>query len=917
MEVPNKKTMVSIFAGCVFLQMVCILALSANFLLAQTDTSRDTTMDIEISITENGDRKNFSAASNVPLENVIFHFDSNDSGIYLQFPYISSDTTATTTLTNWSLSLNDGDLMSSVDYNFYAMGSYEGTRYKSANNILIPADTIDDSNITLDSDLQIQFDSIPPASIYGENTISATTNIEPDSVEFKVMGPEDLIITGTQNSPTNYYFVWDTTNFPNGNYDVKTIAQKGTSRTYATFNVEVNNPDTASANTYDSTINDTADTIDDYINDTATDPLILTFTERFESPLFGDRQISISSTQEIHSCIFKIYGPIYAEFPMIKDDLAKHHLMLQTKDFPNGDYTIKVVAKNSVETAEVRLDIKIENQIAPEPDQPLTTEPTLDEPITMEPISDELVPRDPFYPTEPVEPDLIKPIPADYSNQPIPDSSTGPYHPELIPLQPEQPIIEITPECREKGFSAEECLRHNQLPDNCRNAGILNLEACKKYMFEKYNSAENIPQDKFPIECQEASAKTIDECEKIMKEMYLPKECKEQGIDDEEKCDLYLRQKHMPAECREAGARSRSECDKIMFEKFGHPECREAGIEDEEECQKFMFNKYAPQVECNNLEEWQCNNFIQERHLGNIIAKQTMFDELKENVAYLAGETIASEDLKEQLGENANIIPLKEEVKFKIILGEEKLTLDEEDNLIQTAPIILMIDSDMDGLPDDLEKRLGTDPNKADTDGDGYNDGEEVKNGNNPLGAGKLESEISPIDEAILQNKTLGHPKTEGEETKNITIKNITNLENKQDGATEGYALSGKSEPNSVVTLYIYSDLPLVITTETDKYGNWQYELGEPLTDGEHEIYVAINDNTGKVISKSKPLNFFVKEAQAISVKDFISPTANASSETEKESGSLIHYYLIIALLMITGILFFVAMIMKKKRATN
>ncbi len=63
MEVPNKKTMVSIFAGCVFLQMVCILALSANFLLA---TSGDTTMTVDILIAENVDRKNFYATSNVP-----------------------------------------------------------------------------------------------------------------------------------------------------------------------------------------------------------------------------------------------------------------------------------------------------------------------------------------------------------------------------------------------------------------------------------------------------------------------------------------------------------------------------------------------------------------------------------------------------------------------------------------------------------------------------------------------------------------------------------------------------------------------------------------------------------------------------------------------------------------------------------
>lgn len=36
------------------------------------------------------------------------------------------------------------------------------------------------------------------------------------------------------------------------------------------------------------------------------------------------------------------------------------------------------------------------------------------------------------------------------------------------------------------------------------------------------------------------------------------------------------------------------------------------------------------------------------------------------------------------------------------------------------------IDSDHDGLPDELEKKYGTDPNKADTDGDGLTDYQEV-----------------------------------------------------------------------------------------------------------------------------------------------------------------------------------------------
>jgi hypothetical protein len=46
---------------------------------------------------------------------------------------------------------------------------------------------------------------------------------------------------------------------------------------------------------------------------------------------------------------------------------------------------------------------------------------------------------------------------------------------------------------------------------------------------------------------------------------------------------------------------------------------------------------------------------------------------------------------------------------------------------------IEIIDSDGDGISDELEKELGTASDKADSDGDGYTDLEEIKNNYNPL----------------------------------------------------------------------------------------------------------------------------------------------------------------------------------------
>lgn len=56
-------------------------------------------------------------------------------------------------------------------------------------------------------------------------------------------------------------------------------------------------------------------------------------------------------------------------------------------------------------------------------------------------------------------------------------------------------------------------------------------------------------------------------------------------------------------------------------------------------------------------------------------------------------------------------------------------------------------DSDGDGLPDVLETTLGTDPNKKDTDEDGFIDKEELESNYNPRGEGKL-----PIDRDFVNN---------------------------------------------------------------------------------------------------------------------------------------------------------------------
>ncbi|MBI5621636.1 hypothetical protein HY933_02095 [Candidatus Falkowbacteria bacterium] len=63
---------------------------------------------------------------------------------------------------------------------------------------------------------------------------------------------------------------------------------------------------------------------------------------------------------------------------------------------------------------------------------------------------------------------------------------------------------------------------------------------------------------------------------------------------------------------------------------------------------------------------------------------------------------------------------------------------------------LLKVDTDKDGLDDTLEAGLGTSDVNADSDGDGYSDGSEVRDGYNPTGAGKF------IFDSALVNRLRG-----------------------------------------------------------------------------------------------------------------------------------------------------------------
>ena len=100
---------------------------------------------------------------------------------------------------------------------------------------------------------------------------------------------------------------------------------------------------------------------------------------------------------------------------------------------------------------------------------------------------------------------------------------------------------------------------------------------------------------------------------------------------------------------------------------------------------------------------------------------------------------------------------------------------------IDTGPPIELegLDSDEDGLPDEAEAIVGTDPQNPDSDGDGLQDGDEFKKGSNPM---KSDSDGDGIDDmAEVEAGT-----------------NPAKADTDFDGFTDGEEASAQSDPNDM-----------------------------------------------------------------------------------------------------------------------
>ncbi len=377
--------------------------------------------------------------------------------------------------------------------------------------------------------------------------------------------------------------------------------------------------------------------------------------------------------------------------------------------------------------------------------------------------------------------------------------------------------------------------------------------------------------------------------------------CQQRNITDQNRCLQWLAifSEDIDRQCIEQEIYDPLACEDYLNRISVDRECQEKNIFDRRACQDYLMEKYSPEVNCRLSDNELCRQILRETYLNRLVVKQQRRDKVDNIVKPLVGKAVDAQELAEQFKRQELIatLPIKTDnkAKFLLINSQAATVLLTTDRLEAVNSAVLAKDTDGDGLPDDLEKYYGTDLDNFDSDNDGYSDGEEVSTNHNPLGAGVLDKARTDFDQVILSGLPLEQPKIVTDRTDPSL--NITEPTMQDDSSL---LLTGQANPDAWVTVYIYSDLPLVMVAKADASGNWSYAIGDALADGEHKIYVTVNDNTGKIVKQSEPLSFLIRGAQAVTVDEYFSP-----DKAGDKVNNLILYYLLGA-----GFLIFIALAM-------
>ncbi len=162
----------------------------------------------------------------------------------------------------------------------------------------------------------------------------------------------------------------------------------------------------------------------------------------------------------------------------------------------------------------------------------------------------------------------------------------------------------------------------------------------------------------------------------------------------------------------------------------------------------------------------------------------------------------------------------------------------------------LSVDTDQDGLSDyDETHFFGTNANQADSDKDGVLDQIEMLQNRNPLS--------SKGDALRFENPSIGGV----DDIEHLSVDSVRATDESQLSTSTPLVISGKAFPNTLVTIYVFSD-PTIIRVNANAEGQWTAPVTSILSDGEHHAFVAVTDSVGRILAKSTPRTFFIDGAK-------------------------------------------------------
>lgn len=366
--------------------------------------------------------------------------------------------------------------------------------------------------------------------------------------------------------------------------------------------------------------------------------------------------------------------------------------------------------------------------------------------------------------------------------------------------------------------------------------------------------------------------------------------CRQYNVSEPGAC-LRLISENLDPVCRTAGVMNPESCDQLLREKHLNEFCKTTGAATSAECRQMIREDHRGEIRCGDLDETACETKVETEFVGHIargIATRTAVENALQKSPEPTRISIpAFTDELQKDGISPTTIPVRLDSTQSYSVIPSKNVIDVSSGVMPSVsiPYVLIADTDGDGLGDDLEKLYATDADNPDTDGDGFSDADELRSDHNPLsdGGNTLERILSETEHALINVQPLDQPTFGGTTDPAFTIEPVA-----ETGETKGMTLRGRAQPNTVVLVYIYSKLPMVLTVKTDESGNWIYDLQESLTEDRHTVYVAVTDTTGRITKKSNPLSFVVRPVVAATQTTFL--TDEQVPRTQSSTNFALYY---------------------------